>query len=64
MNKKSKTKLSFGIHNLFNLEDNLIKRNKIPFNLNKIQSSISSLLFLNQKNTNSKNYRIMHKYFK
>ena len=58
MNKKSNSKLSLNILSLFHLENTLKKKTTIPIPINKIKSSISSLLFLKQKNSNNKNHRL------
>ena len=58
MNKKNKSKLALNILSLFHLENTLKKKTTIPIPINKIKSSISSLLFLKQKNSNNKNHRL------
>ena len=60
MNKKSQTELSLNILKLFHLEKNLKKKNTIPIPINKIKSSISSLLFLKEKNSKNKNHRLQN----
>ena len=60
MNKNNQTELSLNILKLFHLDKNLKKKNAIPFPINKIKSSISSMLFIKEKNSKNKNHRLQN----